>query len=781
MRVLNLLLIGIFLLLNLHPVNLIGKTSSASGSDSLHIAHYDVHLDILDFTNKKIQGHTRLTLTPRMNNVHRVELALFKLNVDSVKISGNLLSYTYNDTTIRFFAPQIMNLADTLVVDVYYNGVPKTEAYGWGGFHFNGTSSAYNLGIALEDRPPNYGRTWFACIDNFTDKSTYDFYIRVPDNLVAVCGGMLQEITPAPAASHIYHWKLELPVCAYLASVAVSGYTPVEGIFNGLNGPIPTQIYVRPQDTTKAKNSFLHLNDILAAFEYYFGPYRWPRVGYVATALGAMEHVTNVAYPSGNIDGTLNSEWLYAHELSHMWFGNLVTCASQEDMWINEGWAVFSEILFRELLYGRENYKTFIRKKHHDVLQKNHISEGGYLALSPIPSAHVYGSTVYDKGGMVTHSLRGYLGDSLFFKAVKDYLNAWEYKSINSIQLKDVLSQSSGTDLTSFFDAWVFAPGFPHFSIDSVRCIPSGNSFDVSVSVRQRTKGGPGNAANNHIPLRFMSGNWGVIEDTLQFSGKTATKTFSLPFAPVCTFLDPEETQADATTDNYKVIKNPGNYTFPDTYCSIETTQIQDSAFLRITHNWVAPDTFPQAIPGLRLSDYRYWTVEGNFPPGFAARGKFSYSKFNNLDNTLIFNNLDSLVLLYRKGTHEMWHSVPFTMNGVPYQGELIVDSLKAGEYTLAIWDYTYLNINELNTNFEPISVYPNPATGEFSVVCKQDGFAALSIFREDGALVDSIPTVLKGSILQFNGRTMPAGTLLLVLRNPQGKLLGTTKILVIH
>ena len=127
-----------------------------------------------------------------------------------------------------------------------------------------------------------------------------------------------------------------------------------------------------------------------------------------------MEHATNITYPNSSINGSLSDEWLYAHELSHMWFGDKVTCASADDMWLNEGWAVFCESVFREGLYGKESYKTTMRSKLKDVLQFTHIKDGGYRALYGIPPEYTYGSTVYDKGGQVAHTLRGYLGDSLF-------------------------------------------------------------------------------------------------------------------------------------------------------------------------------------------------------------------------------------------------------------------------------------------------------------------------------------------------------------------------------
>lgn len=189
---------------------------------------------------------------------------------------------------------------------------------------------------------------------------------------------------------------------------------------------------------------------------------------------GAMEHATNISIGRAFINGTLGYETLWAHELSHMWWGDKVTCKTDADMWLNEGWASFNEALFTQALYGNTAYKNWIRTNHRKVLQFAHISDGSYLALNAIPSDYTYGATAYQKGADIVHTLRNYLGDSLFKVGTQHYLDSFAYGNASSANLRDALTSATGINMNRFFDDWIFTPGFPHFSIDSVVYFPGG-------------------------------------------------------------------------------------------------------------------------------------------------------------------------------------------------------------------------------------------------------------------------------------------------------------------
>lgn len=705
-------------------------------SDTLDAVHYSIHLTDINLTNKTIKGYTAVKLVSKINSLSSIHLELASLTVDSVFIeTSKTTAFSHSDNMITISLVPPVNTGDTVNTTLYYHGQPFVDPSGWGGFHFSG-DYALNLGVGFDAIPHNLGKAWFPCIDDFHDRALYDVYITVANDKKAISGGNLAEVTDHGNSTSTWHWKTDFTLPTYLISATTGKYELVTDTYAGEQGNIPITYYCRASDTARIGGTFINLKSILQVYESHFGSYPFERIGYTGTpgGLGAMEHAANVSYPFSGWTGNTDSEWWYAHELSHMWFGNEVTCASAEDMWLNEGWAVWCESLYREGIYGKQAYKDNMRAKLKEVLLSTHSTDGGYYAVYGIPQTLTYGSTVYEKGGQVTHTLRGYMGDSLFFGGVKAYLQQYAYNYASSYDMRDFLTAYSGMDMTPFFDAWVFAPGFPHFSIDSAVSVPVGNGYDVTVFVRQKLKGATLYANANHLEISFMNTAWQTITDTLVFSGITGSKTFHLPFLPVEVMADPDEKISDATTDRAKTLKNMGEYDYQHTYCKVAVDHITDSSFVRITHNWVAPDSLVVSQPGLRISDSRYWTVEGVFPSDFRAKGIFTYSRTATLDKTLITNSQDSLVILYRQGAGYPWQGTAFTRVGPWMSGIITVDSLQKGQYTLAIWDALYLGKTQnKQVKSSLMKIYPNPAQSAVNIEFDIQQKTVLSIYDSLG------------------------------------------------
>ncbi len=741
----NIFVVLIFAYVVFYTNNAHSQTSSskALASDSIDVLHYDIHLDIAHKFANQLFGFTEVKLVPKMNAINNITLELLLLTVDSVKVNNTNNAFSYINNKIRVPLVVAANIGDTLNVKVYYRGTPHVESYGWGGFHIS-SGLSYNLGISFADNPHNYGKCFFPCVDDFVDRAFYDYYITVDSSKYVVCGGTLINILNNGDGSKTFHWKFNNTIPAYLASVAVYNYVAVSGVYQGMNGNIPTAVYVLPADTNKAKASFINLNSILQTFEHYWGPYRWERVGYVATTQGAMEHATNIAYPSSLIDGTLSDEYLLAHELSHHWFGDLITCTTAEDMWINEGWATFNEALYKEGVYGKKAYKDYLRTKLKRVLQKCHIEDAGYRALYGIPTNYTYGETVYQKGSCVVQSLRGYLGDSLFFGSVKQMLNQYAYDDISTSEMRDFMSNHTGVNLTDFFNFHVYNPGFTHYSIDSV--ISFSCPANHYVYVRQKLKAAPAFANSNIVEITFMNDNWQKYTDTIHFNGEFDVKAFQMPFVPTIAMLDMEEKIADATTDSYEIIKNTGIVDYPESLFQLDVQQVSDSALVRVVHNWVKPDSLK--VPNTeikRISPTRYWLVQGIFPNGFNAKGKFYYNCQTPiyLDyQTLLPNYLstDSLILLYRQNTSDDWHIVNFVKDDDYFSGYMTTDNLQQGEYVLGIGKPFQSGINQINSpQQKQIKVYPNPSNGDFNIELNGINENVLvEIFCENAVMVDS-------------------------------------------
>lgn len=656
-------------------------------SDTIAVIHYDIHLTNINLTNKTIEGYTKIKLVSKTRQLPTIKLQLASLAVDSVfigRIKNQTFSYAENQVKIKLKTP--LNSGDTVDVVIYYHGHPYVDPSGWGGFHFSG-DYALNLGVGFDAIPHNLGKAWFPCIDDFHDRALYDVYLTVANDKKAISGGTLIEVTDQGNNTSVWHWKTQYTLPTYLISATTGSYELKTDTYYGLQSTVPITYYCKPSDTARVAGTFSNIKKILRVFENHFGSYPFERVGYTGTpnGLGAMEHASNISYPFSGWTGSTDSEWWYAHELSHMWFGDKVTCASAEDMWLNEGWAVWCESFFREGIYGKRSYKDNMRLKLKEVLLSTNVIDGGYYALYGIPQTLTYGNTVYEKGGQVTHTLRGYLGDSLFFGGVKAYLRKFAYHYASTYDLRDFLISYSGIDLKPFFEAWVFTPGFPHFSIDSAITVKKKNGYDVTVFVRQKLKGTTQFANANHLEITFMDSFWHKITDTIVFSGATGYKTFHLPFIPVEVMADMDEKISDATTDEFKTIKSNGEYDFKQTYFKLLVKQIADSAMVRITLNWVAPDYLNLLQPEIRISDSRYWTVEGIFPSGFLAKGVFLYKADINLDKTLLSDPEDSLVMLYRPGSGKLWKEIAFTREGSWNEGTITVEKLQRGEYALGI------------------------------------------------------------------------------------------------
>ncbi len=745
------------------------KMGPTAMNDTADVVSYAINLTVVNLLSQQIQGMTEVSFTTPLSSISHLPLTLKQLQVDSVKSENDeLLNFSHIADNLRIQLNQPLSAGDTNMVRIYYQGVPFHES--WGGFHFSG-SYAFNLGVGFESIPHNLGKAWFPCNDNFTDRAFYEYRIRVENDKLAVCGGLLRSVSTMCDGTKEFYWKSDRSLPTYLASVAVGPYVMLTDTFPGTEQNVPITWFVRPQDTSRVNGSFQNLKEIAHIYETCFGPYPFQRIGFTGTALGAMEHAENIAYPNGSINGGLSDEWLYAHELSHMWFGNKVTCASDADMWLNEGWARWCETLYREHLYGESTARDNMRSLAREVLRYAHISEGGYLPLSPMPSNLTYGTHVYDKGGMVTHALRGYLGDSLFFNGVRAYLDEYAYQPASSYDLRDFLSQYTGTDLTGFFDFHVFGPGYNHVSVDSFHVTPAGGHFDVEVFVRQKLKGAELPADNCRSELAFMSNDRIVETRTITFSGWQGSSVFQLPFEPALVMADLYERNGDATTDNYQTIRATGLFDFPDTYFKMDVINPGDSAFVRVTHHWVAPDGLLEPRPGLTLSDYRYWSVEGIFPEGFQATGRFTYNRGNALDNNLITSSADSLVILFRPGAGQEWQSVPFNRQGPWQLGIIYVPNLLPGEYTLAVWDELFVNAGSQepgNTSF--LKIAPNPATYMTEIILAKPEAGRLTIHDSTGRVIYFREVSTGDKSIRMNTSGFSNGSYLVNFVSAQGK-----------
>ena len=732
--------------------------SAQTRIDSIHVARYDINLSFLDFTNNTIDGYTQLDVVSKVDNLSEIRLDFItSFSIDSIVTDdGTHLSFVHQDNMLYIVPSLNMNTDDTAKLFVHYQGVPFGNS--WGGFTFS-NGYAFNLGAALYDVPHSYGRVWFPCIDEFTDKSLYSFSIRTEAHKRAICNGLLTDSTFLGDGTIRWKWQLRDPIPVYLAAVAVGEYELYADTFHSITSTvIPLEIYAPPAYMSNIPASFINIKTILRDYETRFVPFPRERIGYVLVNFGggAMEHATNIAYPYFAVDGTTDYESLYAHEVSHEWFGNLITCEKAEEMWINEGFASYCELMINEVLYANPNplldgYTQAVRALHYDVLTNVHKADGDYYALNNVPLEKTYGRTSYDKGALITHVLRNYLGDSLFFKGMKSVLTNYAFKNIGSEELFYHLSQVTGIDMTGFYEAYINQPGFLHFSIDSIVKLSAANQYNVHL--RQRLHHATNFANNNKIDLTFFGWNGqSYTVEKAQFSGETGVINATIPFEPQFGIVDLYEKLADAIVDVNLQISNTGKIMCSEAYFVPDIYSIEDTVFMRVEHNLVKPDELKTDNPFIyRISDNHYWRIEYTDNAPMTGKLLFQYDARNStsLDYQLTrgYSLSKDLILLYRRDARADWRSVPFRIVNPGTFGFLETTCLLPGEYVLAVGDPS-VSIAEV-TSSDDIKVYPNPNNGIFSLQINNKDITHFSIVDMYGKKLQT--GKVKSSDMQFD------------------------------
>jgi hypothetical protein len=763
-------------------------------SDTLDILDYKIYLDITDFDTKIIEGNCRVKFVAKMDGVTGISLDLLQLQIDSVKQGQVHIPFTYNDTLLRANFIAFIDQGEVDSVTVFYRGQPQGDPSGWGGFYFQG-SYAYNLGVGFQADPHNYGRVWHPCFDNFVERATYEVTVRTTGTKRAYSNGYITEEINNLPAELIRTWRMDDPIPTYLACVGVSDYVHVNQTYEspqyGTN--IPIMLIAQTQDTTNFKNSFIHLKDAMEIYEHRYGPYVWNKIAYVSVPFnaGAMEHATCIMYPQVTLNGTLTYETLMAHELSHHWWGNLVTCRTSADMWINEGLARYSEALFLENLYGKPQYLTEMRKVHRKVLQQAHFDDGEFFPISGVPHSATYGTHSYDKGSTVAHNLRTYMGDEAFFQAFQYIQENFAHKDIDAADFRDALMTSSGQDLTTFFDNWVFNPGFPGIFVDSFTVQPEGTDFRVTTYVRQQLREAPEYFSNVPMEVAFVRPDRTDLTEWITIDGEYTVVEHLLPFHPALVYLNKNDGILQAVTGENALVTT-ANMTFQNyAYFRLVTSAIGegDTALVRIQHHRVAPAPFQNGEQYWRyqLSSQRFWTVDGIWNDDFESGAWLFYDGRNiaagNLDRDFIdvqgaaFTE-DSLVLMWRPDRASDWQVYPYyTQNkqgsATDGSGRFVLDQLWKGEYTFA-YAFSSVAIDELSKEEGTFTIFPNPGSDKVRIVGADllNEHTEIMVYDASGKLVFSGTPDEQG---EFSVQHFAEGTHFVQLF-AKGKSLGTVK-----
>lgn len=799
-------IISFILIFPLHAQSTLNKLrASETISDSININHIDISLNITDYAGQTIFGFAEYQLTSLVDNINEIPFDLIGLTVDSVELAdGTNISFTQSEVSVLISLADDLDEGEEIFLRIFYGGSPVQDAT-WGGWYWSGDYS-YQLGVGFDAVPHNFGRVWFPCFDNFIERQTFTFSITTTTDKKAVCGGLLESETDNGDGTITWKWNLAQEIPSYLASCAVSNYEFVSSEFEGLEDTVPVLLAAKAEDTLDLKNSFVHLQNAFNTFEKNYGAYAWDRVGFAVVPFsgGAMEHATNIAYPLFAVTGTTAWENTMAHELSHHWWGNLVTCRSAEEMWLNEGWASYSEYLFLQELYGDSTYNEIVKFNHTYVLHYSAAVDGNnYFALSAMPPEYTYGNTTYIKGADVVHTLRGFMGDDAFFSCIKEFLQEYKFQDVSSQDLNDFLNDCSGINLDGFFNGWIYQPGYPAWEIEDIGY--SDFSTISSICIEQKLNHGISFAENVPLTVSLFDKDWNnYFTDTLLINSEHFS--YILPLfieLPQAIILDYQEKINDAVTADEFHITETGTYTSDNAFLTFTVDSISEPAVIYAEQYWVAADNFKSPVHGLHINTQRYWKIQGTFPETFHASAKLTFNgKLSTsggyLDNEFITNDDDSLVLLYRESTNEEWEIFSeYELNtygsNTDKFGAFELTSLYAGEYAIGMYNtsiadaptddfvqcYDDSQIHESQNN--TMKLFPNPANTYCTIEFSQ-AIEPYFIFIYDSTGEELFSEKVRGrKTISISVKNLPSGTYEIKSTSVDNSLLSSQKLMIIH
>lgn len=552
-------------------------SSGYSGTGS----NYDVKYYRCEWTidprtsTKTISGTVTVYFKTIQTNVSAITIDLNKTSFNNggllVKYHGTTCSNSFTGNILNITLPSTIPATGTLdSVSITYSGIPPAVSGAAQGYQVStdggGKKYVNTLSESYEDRD------WWPCKADMQDKAdSMTMVFNVPwvtstaDTFWVAANGVLVS-SPIVGNSRIFTFKTHYPIASYLVGISVARFNRYYRTINigGTTVPVEYDLLAGKNNSyyTNAVNAMDKVNDVVLAFSQKFGdyPFKDEKYGFYDGLLGAdgMEHQTFSCIASN----ALTSTGTLIHEMMHQWFGDKVTFATWNNLWLAEGFARYSEALGPELVPTLGGTPATIRGSWKTSANGTISDVGAYIPNSSMTTSNLiwnshYGTSVYNRGGMVVSMLRTLLGDDKFFQACREYLSdpGLAYGSATTEDLRAHMeSVLGGFDLTGFFNSFVYGNGYPTYNVqwqavstDSIRfgiygqTKSSGSNVSYYYSVlpiRVQGKDSNGNTKDTVIVLYDQPTGICVGGNGIQV-GNSSTPQVYLGFTPTTVTFDP--------------------------------------------------------------------------------------------------------------------------------------------------------------------------------------------------------------------------------------------------
>jgi aminopeptidase N len=447
-----------------------------------------------------MDGEANITLRPHFYPVDSLTLDAKSMQIHEVKVDGRPVRYHYDGQKIHIRLPETYTSAETYKVYIKYTAQPDSVKTEGGtaisdnrGLYFINTrneTDAYPPQIWTQGEPES-ASAWFPTIDSPNQKSTEKIEVTVPSEWVSLSNGKMIASYENNDGTRTDVWVQEKPHAPYLFFVGTGPFAIVKDSL----GKLPVWYYVEKKYEPVARQIFGKTPEMIRYFSRLTGvPYPWDKYHQIVVrefVSGAMENTTAVSHssmayrPASKLIDNNPWEDVIAHELFHHWFGDLVTAESWAQISMNESFADYSESLWEEHDEGPDKADMIRDRKRKMYLQLPGSKTKNLVRFHYHRPDDVFDVISYQKGGLILHMLRNYVGDSAFFKGLNLYLKRNAYKTGEAARLRLALEEVSGMDLTEFFNQWFYGSGNP---VLDIRYKYNDTTGKAKVIITQKTK-----------------------------------------------------------------------------------------------------------------------------------------------------------------------------------------------------------------------------------------------------------------------------------------------------
>jgi len=550
------------------------------GDTKIDAKFYKLNLTFQEYPANFINGIVTMVAESRVNNLTSISLDLkSNLTVSSIVCNGIPLLFSQANDKINITLDKAYTIGMQFTLDITYSGSPTAGSGAISSASIAFYDSQYSKKIITTLSEPYGSKDWWPCKDDPADKAdSSEVWITAPSSYISVSNGTLSETLTNSNGTKTYKWKNHYAIATYLISVACTQYYVYQDTWTYAgNKTMPLTHYSYPELWgTSRKNAVDQTKTMLTVYSDKFGLYPFVKEKYGHAEFnwgGGMEHQT-VTSMGANCMSSVN---IISHELGHQWFGDAITCKDWHHIWLNEGFASYSEAVYREATEGRSGYLSEIRG---DLSGAKYASGTIYVQDISNENEIFNSARSYKKGSAVLHMLRGVMKDSSkFYQTLRNYLKdpALRYGVATTEDFQRHAEAVYGQSLKYFFDEWIYGESFPTYSItwgayasDAISMVnPNLSSYTTSVNIKQTT--GTSNPSFFTMPVQIkITTAAGDTTVTLFNNAQNQTFTFSVKGQPTGLTFDPDEwllknVQAITLDSSYKV-NLPTEYVLDQNY-----------------------------------------------------------------------------------------------------------------------------------------------------------------------------------------------------------------------